>query len=120
KKFFMIFDDKSPLSADGSSPILKLDASEKRSHQYFVDPSGQLTVAMREPSDGRRALSPSSSYELAYLLAGHLEVSDDAGAHQVFGAGDAFLVPFGAATSWSSEAVRALCCTFTPRLSVVR
>lgn len=113
KKFFMIFDGKSPASADGSSPILKVDP-DVGLHQYFEDPSGQLRVAMRELTDARR--EPSSSHELIHVLEGHLDVTDDAGGSQAFAVGDTFFVPFGAMTSWKSEGiVRALCCTFTPR-----
>jgi uncharacterized cupin superfamily protein len=112
KKFFMIFDDKSPASADGSSPILKVDP-DVGLRQYFEDASGRLTVAMRELTDSRR--EPSLSHELIHVIEGHLDVTD-AGGTQSFAAGDTFFVPFGAMTSWKSAgAVRALCCTFTPR-----
>ena len=50
KKFFMIFDDKSAVSADGASPILKLDP-DVGAHQYFEDASGQLRVDVRELAD---------------------------------------------------------------------
>ncbi len=72
KKFFMIFDDKSAVSADGASPILKLDP-HVGAHRYFEDASGQLTVEVRDLADGRRDQTPSSSHQLTHVLEGHLE-----------------------------------------------
>ncbi len=115
KKFFMIFDDKSALSADGAPPILKLDP-DLGAHKYFEDASGQLTIDVRELTARRRDQTPSSSHQLTHVLEGHLDVTDDAGRTHAFAAGDTFFVPIGAVISSESEGTaRGVCCTFTPR-----
>ena len=66
KKFFMIFDDKSTVSAGGASPILKLDPYVGP-HRYFEDASGQLRVEVRDLADGRPDQIPSSSHQLTHV-----------------------------------------------------
>jgi len=115
KKFFMIFDDKSAVTANGSSPILKLDP-DRGAHRCFEDASSQLTIDLRELTDVRCEHTSSASCQLTYVLEGRLDVTDDSRRSQVFAAGDTFFVPFGTGTSWrSEEPARALCCAFTPR-----
>ncbi len=115
KKFFMIFDDKSALSADRASPILKLDPLIG-ARRYFEDASGQLTVGVKELTDRDTDLSPSSCHELIHVLEGRLDVIAEDGRSQHFVAGESFLVPIGAVTSWEPRGtVRSLYCAFTPR-----
>jgi uncharacterized cupin superfamily protein len=113
KKFFMIFDDKSGLSADASSPIFKLDPLRVR--RYFEDPSGQLQVGVRETTDPRGDVMPAASHQMIHVLEGDIGVTDEQGGTQTFSAGDTCFVPRGARVSWESDgSVRAVYCTLTP------
>jgi uncharacterized cupin superfamily protein len=134
KKFMVIFDDASGLPADDAQPIIKIDPLVKlapceppspevfdspvpvqHDHEYFQDATGQFTVGVWRTTGYHRRLKESPHYEVMHLLEGAVTLDDGQGKTQTFVAGDTFVVPMGARTSWRSEGtLRKIYCIFRP------
>jgi uncharacterized cupin superfamily protein len=135
KKFMVIFDDRSGIAADGSQPIFKVDEAVKldpstppdaamllssvpsqRTHEYFADVTGQLTVGVWDTTAYHRKLINFPRHELMHLLEGSVTLTDDQGRAQTFNAGDTFFVPLGNRNSWQcSGYLRKIYCIFQPK-----
>jgi uncharacterized cupin superfamily protein len=135
KKFMMIFDDTSGAPAVGDTPVIKFDPrvalapSEslpvamlrspvpvQQAHCYFEDATGQFSAGVWETTGYERKLWNSPRHELMHIVEGSVTFGNDKGETQVFGPGDTFLVPLGAATTWKSEGtLRKIYCIFQPK-----
>ena len=135
KKFMVIFDDQSGLAVDGSQPIFKIDPAVKlqpstspaadmllssvplqHAHEYFCDPTGQLTVGVWDTTAYHRKLIDFPRHELMHILEGSVTLTDGEGRAQTFRAGDTFFVPLGNRNSWQCNGyLKKIYCIFQPK-----
>jgi uncharacterized protein len=70
---------------------------------YFTDASGQLSAGVWEGAVGKWRVRYTED-EFCHLLAGTVELADEAGGTRRFTAGDSFVIPAGFAGTWETLA----------------
>lgn len=116
KKYYVIYDPKTPLSDATAGKIVKLDHHQApnqtspspspevligpvpRQHgqDFYTDPSGQLQIGTWDTTYYHRKVVPFPRYELMHFLEGAVSITHRDGGTQSFKAGDTMFVPFGA------------------------
>ena len=99
RKFFMIFEDP---GAEAADDVAKLGIILPRGPVDFRDPSGRMTVGVRDSTPYENEMHPHPHHELALLLEGEVTITEGDGAARMFKAGDAFYIPQGAVCGWQS------------------
>lgn len=112
RKFFTIFEDPGAPAADD---VASLGIILPHSPVDYRDPSGRMTVGVRDRDSFEGENRPHPHHELAHLLEGTVTVTEADGGSRKFEAGNTFYVPKGAQCSWiCSESVMAIYATLDP------
>lgn len=134
KKFWVTFEDSSgrvaddqlqailvdaaaPLSASAPPPpeILHSGSPIQHAHESFVDPSGQFSVGIWDTTAYHRRLLPFDRWELMHILEGEAVLADDEGRAETITAGDTFMEPLDAPTTWQGDGyLKKIYCIFRP------
>ena len=99
------FDPKGPggkLDAWEEIPASALIAGQpvQRGHNYFTDPSGQLTAGVWDCTPMTTKMEPYSVNEFMLVLEGAVTIVDRNGNEETVTAGEAFIIPKGLVCSW--------------------
>lgn len=87
--------------------MLRSGDPQERGRSFYADQTGQLDAGYWECEINRHVLDPAPYDEFVYLLAGHIDVIDEAGAVETYKAGDSFIMPRGCKCTWDvKEPVR--------------
>jgi uncharacterized cupin superfamily protein len=134
RKAYVIFDDHSGLSNPGPLHAIRIDpdvllepaappppeilisgSPVQASRTWFEDVTGQFSAGVWETTAYHRMVVPFPRYELMHPVEGQVTIADDAGRTETFHAGDVFLMPLGALTSWETPGrLKKIFCTFQP------
>ena len=86
--------DKTPLENWGPPPHVLSGRPETRGVSAFASLDGAFSAGVWECTPGKWRIHFAED-ELSVLLSGKIVVTDQAGAHRTFVAGDAFVIPAG-------------------------
>lgn len=134
KKFWVAFEDASGLRADGplhavlvdpatpvapSAPpppeILVSGSPVQHAHEAFVDRTGQFSVGIWDTTAYHRRLVPFDRWELMHILEGEATLADADGRAESVTAGDTFVEPLDASTTWQGDGyLKKIYCIFRP------
>ncbi len=89
----------------------------QRSHTYYTDPSGQLTIGIWDTSYYHRKTVPFPRYELMHFLDGAVSMTHEDGSTEAFNAGDSVFVPLGTMADFKvdGEYLRKIYVIFMPQ-----
>ena len=106
RKYFMIFENPGAEAANDVAKLgvilLRLSGDRGQDRVDFRDPSGRMTVGVRESAPFESEIRPHPRHELVRLLEGAVTITEGDGASQVFEAGDTFYLPQAAVGGWKS------------------
>ena len=137
RKFFVIFDDASGLTAPDpaalevlrpdpnaalapcpapAADVLLTPLPAQRDKSYFADVTGQWTVGVWDSTAYHRKTIAFPRHELMHILEGTVTLTEAGGPAQTFRAGDTFFVPMGTRCDWQSDGyVRKIYCIMQPK-----
>lgn len=82
---------------------------KERGRSIYADQTGQLDAGVWECEPNRHVIEGAPYDEFVYLLQGRIDITDDEGNTDTFGAGDSFVMPRGCTCTWDvKEPVRKL------------
>lgn len=92
-------------------PTETLESGEpkERGRSFYQDQTGELDAGVWECEVNRHRIEGAPYDEFVYLIAGRIDIIDDAGGVETFKAGDSFVMPRGCHCTWDvKEPVRKL------------
>ncbi len=78
-------------------------APVEHGHQYYADPTGQLTAGLWTCTPYEERMGPYAVDEFMLLLEGSVTLAYEDGSEETFSAGEAFVIPKGTVCAWRQE-----------------
>jgi uncharacterized cupin superfamily protein len=133
RKIYVIYEEGLPVPGAGQGGTLRIDPATplspceglparvlltpvptQREARTYADASGRFTTGLWSSTPYARVPLPHPAHELMHIFAGHVTLTPEGGAPQVFGPGESVFVPQGLPVAWQSTAdVTKLYCKVT-------